>query len=139
MVEVIHIAHVDPNAASTVPGPYSLLNGKTMSPRVEIQAIERLTSGYSNVIKVYGEIKIAARECVLASELKLSTIRMILLTPENTLGNGGEWASKVYIRQKGQMDNWASIDIYDSAGVEITAGAGPDTGSVWLGFLALGE
>jgi hypothetical protein len=139
MVEVIHIAHVDPTVLATVPGSYSVGNGKTMSARVEIAAVERHVSGYGTNIKIYGQIKIAARECVLASELKLSTISMMLLTPENTWGNGAEWAAKVYVRQKGQFDNWASIDVYDSTGAEIIAGNGPDTGSVWLAFMALGE
>ena len=139
MVEVIHIFHTDPGALATVPGPYTGLT--KLSARVEIQAIERLTSGYSNVVKVYGEMKIGARESVYAHELKLSTIKMILLTPENTWGNGAEWAAKVYIRQKGQFDNWASIDIYDSTGAEITPGhaQAQDNGSVWLAFLAVGE
>lgn len=139
MVEVIHILHTDPNAASVIAGPYTA-NVK-LSARVEIHSIERVVSGYTTCTKIYGEIKIAAREAVWAHELKLSTIRMMLLTPENTWGAGAEWSAKVYIRSKGQFDNWASIDIYDDAGAYITPGhaQAQDNGSVWLAFMALGE
>jgi hypothetical protein len=141
MVEVIHILHTDPTVLATVPGGYT---GNTkMSAKVEIHAMERVRNGYSSFIRVYGEMRIAARECVLASELKLSTINMLMLTPESAAGAGtaGTLSSKAFIKQKGQFDNWASIDIYNDAGTYIIAGnaAALDNGSVWLQFMALGE
>jgi len=45
-----------------------------------------------------------------------------------------------WIYNKGEYDNYASIDVFDHAGNEITAGSAyaPEDGSIWLDFEALG-
>jgi hypothetical protein len=54
-----------------------------------------------------------------------------------------------YVYNKGEYDNYASVDIFSAAGYEMVASgrAGeiaaatslPDEGSIWLDFIALGE
>ena len=107
-------------------------------PLIHIHYIERTVHGTGIAVKVYGEMKIAAGEIVYARELKLNTIEVLLLTPEVSYTGHGYIAQK-YIYNKGEYDNYASIDIFDTAGNEITAGNGPEDGSIWLDFVALGE
>lgn len=108
-------------------------------PLIHIHHIERSVHGNSVAIKVYGQMKIAAKEYVYARELKLNTIEVLLLTAEtgvHRLYNPQKW-----IYNKGEYDNYASIDVFDDAGNEITAGHtyAPEDGSIWLNFIALGE
>lgn len=106
-------------------------------PIVHIHHIERHVHGNGIAIKVWGEMKIAAKEYVYARELKLNTIQVLLLTAEtgrHTLYHPQKW-----VNNKGELDNYASIDIFNDAGTEITRGVGPADGSVWLDFMALGE
>ena len=106
-------------------------------PLIHIHHIARDIHGNGIAIRVYGEMKIAAKEIVYARELKLNTIQTLNLTTEtgkHTLYHPQKW-----IYHKGEYDNYASIDIFDDAGNEITAGSGPSDGSVWLDFIALGE
>ena len=106
-------------------------------PQVQIHHIERYVHGNGIAVKVWGEMKIAAKEIVYAREMKLNTIQVLLLTTltgTHTLYHPQKW-----VYNKGEYDNYASIDIFDDAGSEITAGSGPEDGSVWLDFMALGE
>ena len=108
-------------------------------PLVHIHFIERTVQGTGIGIKVYGEMKIAAQEYVYARELKLNTVEVLNLTPETGVHTG--FMAQKYIYNKGQYDNYASIDVFDDAGHEITAGSqyAPEDGSIWLNFEALGE
>jgi hypothetical protein len=91
-----------------------------------------------------GEMLIAAKERVFARDLKLNTIQVLLLTPET--GSHTAYIVQKWIYSKGSLDNYASIDIFDYTGTEVTAGRGPSStpsdpasGSLWLNFEALGE
>ena len=106
-------------------------------PRVEIHHIERHVHGNGVVVKVWGEMKIAAKEYVYARELGLNTVQVLLLTPDT--GVHTLYHPQTYIYNKGEYDNYASVDIFDDSGTEITAGNGPEDGSIWLNFMALGE
>lgn len=106
-------------------------------PIVHIHFIERTVHGNGIAVKVWGEMKIAAKEYVYARELKLNTIEVLLLTTET--GAHTLYHAQKYIHNKGELDNYASVDIFNDAGTEITAGVGPADGSVWLNFMALGE
>jgi len=108
-------------------------------PLIHIHIIERVVHGNAIGIKVYGEMKIAAKEYVYARELKLNTIQGMSLTAEtgvHRLYNPQKW-----IYNKGEYDNYASIDVFDDTGTEITAGhaKAPEDGSIWLNFIAWGE
>jgi len=107
-------------------------------PLIHIHYIERVVHGNGIAIKVYGEMKIAAKEYVYARELKLNTLQVLLLTPETGTHAHGYIAHN-YIHHKGEYDNYASIDVFDDTGTEVTAGAGPSDGSIWLNFIAIGE
>lgn len=112
------------------------------SPIIHIHHIERDVFGNGIAIKVYGEMKIGSKEVVFARELKLNTLQVLVLTPETGRTWTGYMAQK-YIYHKGELDNYASIDIFDHDGNEIGPGRvnpGPETdGSIWLDFIALGE
>ena len=82
-------------------------------------------------------MKVAAKEYVYARELKLNTIEVLLTTPMT--GTHTAYITQNWIYNKGEYDNYASIDIFNDAGTEITAGNGPEDGSLWLNFIALGE
>ena len=107
------------------------------SPLIHIHHVERNVFGNGIAIHVYGEMRIAAKEVVYARELKLNTIQTMTLTAET--GTHTSYNVQKYIHAKGEYDNYASIDIFNAAGTEITRGLGPDEGSVWLDFEALGE
>ena len=106
-------------------------------PLIHIHYIERTVQGGGIAVKVYGEMKVAAKEVVYARELKLNTIQTINLTPLTGTHTG--YIPQAWIYNKGEYDNYASIDIFDTGGTEITAGRGPEDGSIWLSFIALGE
>lgn len=112
-------------------------------PVVHIHYIERSVHGNGVAVKVYGELKIAAKEYVYARELKLNTIQVLLLTCETGNVNNAYTAQK-YVHNKGEYDNYASIDVFvhnvaaDTV-TEATRGGGPADGSIWLNFMALGE
>jgi len=99
-------------------------------PLIHIHFIERVVHGEGKAIRVYGEMKIAAKEYVYAHELKLNTIQVLLLTPETGAHTG--YMAQKWIYHKGEYDNYASIDVFDADGTEITAGTGPSDGSIWL-------
>ena len=106
-------------------------------PLIHIHYIERVVHGSGIAVKVYGEMKIAAKEIVYARELGLNTIQCLQLTPHTGTHTG--YIAQKWIYNKGEYDNYASIDIFDTGGTEITAGNGPEDGSIWLDFEALGE
>jgi len=107
-------------------------------PLIHVHHVARDVHGNGIAIRIYGEMRIAAGECVFAKELKLNTIQVLVLTPEVPRDTLGYMAQK-YIYNKGEYDNRASIDIYDDASTFQDAGTGPSDGSVWLNFDALGE
>jgi len=106
-------------------------------PLIHIHYIERAVHGRGIAVKVYGQMKIAAKEVVYARELGLNTIETLNLTP--ITGAHTPYIPQAYIYNKGEYDNYASIDVFDHTGSEVTAGSGPEDGSIWLSFIALGE
>jgi len=106
-------------------------------PLIHIHYVERTVQGSGIAVKVYGEMKIAAKEVVYARELKLNTIETIYLTP--LTGTHTPYIAQAWIYNKGEYDNYASIDVFDHTGTEIVAGSGPEDGSIWLNFIVLGE
>jgi len=106
-------------------------------PRVEIHDIVRHVHGNCVYVQSDGEMLIAAKEYVYAYELGLKTVQKLLLTPE--AANHTAYIPTVWIFHKGELDNYASVDIFTDAGTEQVAGLGATNGSVWLGFKATGE
>ena len=116
-------------------------------PLIHIHFIERVVHGNGIAIKVWGEMKIAAKEYVYARELKLNTIEGLLLTP--LTGDHHLYTAQTYIYNKGEYDNYASVDIWSATGYEMVASGRvgeisaasslPEDGSIWLNFVALGE
>jgi len=130
MVQVIHRARLS--------GDIGYVAAGSMGPLVHIHHVERNVFGNGIAIHVYGEMRIAAKEAVYARELKLNTIQTMTLTAET--GSHTSYNVQKYIHAKGEYDNYASIDIFNTAtDAEVTTGNGPDEGSVWLDFEALGE
>lgn len=117
-------------------------------PLIELHHIERSVFGNGIAIKVFGEIKIAAKEVVYARELGLNTLQVLVLTSE--AGDHHPYPVTKWIYHKGEYDNYASIDIFSMDAYQYEAGTrsqsavtAPDTlpydGSLWLDFIALGE
>jgi hypothetical protein len=118
-------------------------------PLIHIHFVERAIHGNGIAIKVYGEMKIAAKEIVYARELKLNTLQVLVLTPET--GVHYPFHAQKYIYHKGELDNYASVDIfawdnyYEMLAGENRGQSGsapshlPSDGSLWLDFIALGE
>jgi len=130
MMEII------PGRVRTVPYP---ADTEKTGPLIHIHHVERSVHGNGVAIKVYGEMKIAAGEYVYARELKLNTLEVLLLTPELDKNNTIGYMAQKYIHNKGEYDNYASIDIYADDGTWQSPGTGPTDGSIWLNFIALGE
>jgi len=86
-------------------------------PLIHIHYIERTVRGSGIAIKVYGEMKIGAKEYVYARELKLNTIEVLVLTPET--GDHHLYSVNKYIHNKGEYDNYASVDIYSAAAYQM--------------------
>lgn len=108
-------------------------------PLIHIHKVDRVVHGNGIDIKVYGEMQIAAGEMIYAWELKLNTLEVLDLTPMQPFNNGLGYMAQVHIKNKGQYDNDASIEVYDDASVFQSPGTGPDGGSIWLSFIAEGE
>ena len=115
-------------------------------PRLEIQVQDRVVKGESVFVRVYGEMKIGAKERIYARDLGLRTLQLLMLQPEH--GTHNPYTTGVWIYRKGELDNYASIDIFSMDGYEmylnaqVTVSAAttlPYDGSLWLGFIALGE
>jgi len=110
------------------------------SPRIEIHHVRRTVHGNGIAIKVWAEIKIAAKEWIYAHELKLNTIQVMQLTPEPKIQNAIGYMVGKTIFYKGQYGNYASIDVYQDDGTQCDAGANcPTDGSIWLDAVILGE
>ena len=119
------------------------------SPLIHIHHVRRDIFGNGIAIRVYGELKIAAKEIIYARELKLNTLQVLNLTPES--GDHFPWDVKKWMYHKGEYDNYASIDIYSAATGQYQMRADgrvairtvpttlPTDGSLWLDFIALGE
>jgi len=118
------------------------------APLIHIHDVERNVFGNAIVVKVWGQMKIAAKEVVFARELKLNTLQILLLTPET--GLHWPWTANKWVYHKGEYDNYASIDILSpqtayqwEADTRTAAALVPATlpadGSIWLNFMALGE
>ena len=113
-------------------------NGNYGVPVIDIHFEERSIHGNGIAVKVYGEMRIAAKERIYAYELGLKTLQVLLLTVET--GAHSTYHAQKYVHNKGEYDNYASIDIFEANGTtEMTAGRGPSDGSIWLNFMALGE
>lgn len=116
-------------------------------PLIHVHFVERFVHGNGIGIKVYGEVRMAAKEVVFARELKLNTIEVLNLTAET--GDHHLYNVQKYIYHKGEYDNYASVDIWSADGYEMTAGTRvgsvsaattlPEDGSIWLDFMAVGE
>ena len=117
-------------------------------PLIHVHLVERHVHGNAIALRVYGEMKIAAKERVYARELKLNTIQTLLLTIET--GYHYPFTAMKWIYHKGEYDNYASIDIFaPSAAYQFEGGtrsspdplpsALPHDGSIWVNFIALGE
>jgi hypothetical protein len=132
MVQVIK-----PNAHGGAAGPQDEGTGPTVL--IHIHAIERHVHGNSINIKSYGEIKTAAGQYVMARELGLNTLQVLVLTPELNLNNTQGYMAQKFIYHKGELDNYASIDVYSDDGTFQAPGSGPVDGSIWLDYIALGE
>lgn len=116
------------------------------TPLVHIHLVERTIHGNHVAVKIWGELKIAAKEIVYARELKLKTLQVLLLTPEH--GVHAMFVPSKNIYHKGELNNYASIDVYSATANELLitgalattiATTGPTDGSIWLNFMALGE
>ena len=115
-------------------------------PEVHIHFIERSVHGNGIAIRVYGEMKIAAKEHVYARELKLNTLEVLLLTPFH--GGPEPFFVQKWIYEKGEFDNYASVDIFSPDAYQMLSSGGvsvdhatelPEDGSIWLDFEAVGE
>ena len=114
-------------------------------PLIHIHFIERNVFGNGIGIRVYGEVRMAAKEVLYASELMLNTIQVLVMFPEAPC-SGPAFTAQKWVYRKGEYDNYASIDIFthdpaDESIEELTAGHAdaPYNGSLWLNFIALGE
>ncbi|GAG66104.1 unnamed protein product [marine sediment metagenome] len=139
MVEVIRTSMEDRSAFPV---------GAQGAPLIHIHLVERHIFGNSTVVKIWGQVKIAAKEIIFARELKLNTLQVLLLTVES--GYHYPFIPQKWVYHKGEFDNYASVDIlapsaayqYEAATSHASA-ARPSTlphdGSIWLNFIALGE
>ena len=134
MVQVV----IPPDVHGGYAGPVST-GGTGPKPLIHIHSVQRHIHGNGIKVTVYGEMKIASGMYVYARELKLNTLQVMLLTPELNLNNGLGYMAQKFIYHKGELDNYASISIFDDASAEQSPGTGPVDGSIWLDFVAIGE
>jgi hypothetical protein len=133
---MVQVMYAGPYGGSAGPNESSGTGPTTL---VHIHSIERHVAGNGIKLVVYGEMKIAAGQYVYAKDLKLGTVQQILLTPELNLNNTRGYMAQKYIYHKGELGNYASIDVYSDAGTWQSPGTGPVDGSIWLDFEAIGE
>ena len=117
------------------------------TPLIHVHYVRRDVHGNGIGIKVYGELKIAAKEIVYARELKLNTLQVLSLTIEQ--GTHYMLTPSKWISNKGEYDNYASIDIFGETEAYEMRATGrtltslpatlPYDGSIWLNFAAIGE
>lgn len=106
---------------------------------IHIHNIERHVYGNGVTLIAYGEMKIAAGTYIYAKDLKLGTLQVLLLTPELNKNDTHGYMAQKFIYHKGELGNYASIDVYNDAGTWESPGNGPVDGSIWLDFEAIGE
>jgi len=117
-------------------------------PLIHIHLVERTIHGNHVAVKVWGEMLLAGKEVVFARELKLKTLQVLLLTPEH--GTHNMYTASKNIYHKGELDNYASIDVFaaatayemiahDRVGTIAAPAELPYDGSIWLNFVAIGE
>jgi len=128
---------VKPSAHGGSAGPASSGTGPTAL--IHVHTVTRNVHGNSIHIVVEGEMKIAAGQYVYARELKLNTLQVLNLTPELNVNNTQGYMAQKFIYHKGELDNYASIDVYADDGTWQSPGTGPVDGSIWLDFHAKGE
>jgi hypothetical protein len=133
---MVQVMYAGPYGGSAGPNESSGIGPTTL---VHIHSIERHVAGNGIKLVVYGEMKIAAGQYVYAKDLKLGTVQQLLLTPELNLNNRHGYMAQKYIYHKGELGNYASVDIYDDAATFQAPGTGPVDGSIWLDFEAIGE
>jgi len=104
-----------------------------------VHSVQRHVHGNGIKITIHGEMKTASGQYVYARELKLNTLQVLNLTPELNLNNTHGYMAQKFIYHKGELDNYASIDVYSDAGTWQGPGTGPVDGSIWLDFVAIGE
>jgi hypothetical protein len=123
-------------------GPVSY-GGTGPTALIHIHSVQRHVHGNGIKLEIHGEMKLASGQYIYARELKMNTLQVLLLTPELNLNNTYGYMAQKYIYHKGELDNYASIDVYDDAGDWIGPGrsqpAAPVDGSIWLDFIAVGE
>jgi hypothetical protein len=119
-------------------GPVSY-DGTGPTSLIHIHSVQRHIHGNGIKLTVFGEMKIAAGQYIYARELKLDTLQVLNLTPELNLNNTIGYMAQKYIYHKGELDNYASIDVYADDGTWQSPGTGPVDGSIWLDFVAIGE
>lgn len=134
MVEVIIPKYAHGGSA----GPANT-EGTGAKPLIHIHTVKREVHGNGIYIVVEGEMKVHAGQYVYARELKLNTLEVLLLTPELNLNNTQGYMAQKFIYHKGELDNYASIDVYADDGTWQGPGTGPVDGSIWLDFVAKGE
>lgn len=134
MVQVI----IPPDVHGGSAGPVNY-GGIGPKPLIHIHTVKRHIHGNSIYIEVEGEIKIAAGMYVYARELKLNTLQVLNLTPEIRQNNTIGYMTQKFIYHKGELDNYASIDVYADDGTFQAPGTGPVDGSIWIDFIAKGE
>lgn len=112
----------------------------TGTPKIHIHYVERSVFGNGVAGRVYGEMLIASGEIVYARELKLNSLEVLTFTEEYKRQDADKnYSAKKWIYHKGELDNWASIDVYDGAETWTAAGSLPSDGSIWLDFIAMGD
>ena len=133
MVQVIK-----PCAHGGSAGPES--SGGTGAPTlIHVHSVQRHVHGNGIKVTIWGEMKIHAGHYVYARELKLNTLQVLMLTPELNLNDTIGYMAQKFIYHKGELDNYASIDVYSDDGTWQGPGTGPVDGSIWLDFIAQGE
>lgn len=113
----------------------------TGTPKIHIHGVQRNVFGNGIGVRVVGEMLIASGEIVYARELKLNSLQTLQLTPEYSRVAAG-WQAYTpvkWIYHKGELDNWASIDVYEATDGWEAPGSLPSDGSIWLDFIADGD
>ena len=112
----------------------------TGTPKIHIHRIERGVFGNGIGVRVVGEMLIASGEIVYARELKLNSLQTLQLTEEyKRQDTDKNYSAKKWIYHKGELDNWASIDVYEATDGWEAPGSLPSDGSIWLDFIADGD
>jgi len=121
-------------------GDYWWNSAATGTPKIHIHRVDKNLFGNGVGVRVVGEMLIASGELVYARELKLHSLQTLQLTPEYSRQPTVQVYTPVkWIYHKGELDNWASIDVYEATDGWEAAGNLPSDGSIWLDFVADGD